>query len=95
MTVDPNNPEILTSVTSDIEAAAIVAALAAQGIEASTTGGFTAGFRAEAPGVINVIVRQRDLVGALQIFNHLKEADGLDWSQVDVGDPEKDGDGDD
>lgn len=95
MTVDPNNPEILTSVTSDIEAAAIVAALSAQGIEASTTGDFTAGFRAEAPGDINVIVRQQDLVRALQIFNHLKEAGDLDWSQVDVGDPEKDDDGDD
>lgn len=95
MTVDPNNPEILTSVTSDIEAAAIVAALASQGIEASTTGSFTAGFRAEAPGDIHVIVRQQDLVRALQIFNHLKEADDLDWSQVDVGDPENNDDGGD
>ena len=92
MTVDPNNPEILTSVTSDIEAGAIVAALASQGIEASTTGSFTAGFRAEAPGDIHVIVRQQDLVRALQIFNHLKEANDLDWSQVDVGDPENNDD---
>ncbi len=61
MPADPNNPEVLTSVRTDVEAAAIVGALAARGIEASTTGGYTAGFRAEAPGYVNVIVKYEDL----------------------------------
>jgi hypothetical protein len=61
MPTDPNNPEVLTSVRTDVEAAAIVGALAAYAIEASTTGGYTAGFRAEAPGYINVIVKLADL----------------------------------
>ena len=39
MKTDPNNPEVLTRVPSDIQAAAIVTALAGRGIKASTTGG--------------------------------------------------------
>ena len=61
MSTDPNNPEVLISVRTDIEAAVIVGALAARGIDASTTGGYTAGFRAEAPGEVNVIVRRSDV----------------------------------
>ena len=90
MTTDPNNPEVLTSVPSDLEAAAIVAALAARGVEASTTGGYTAGFRAEAPGNVNVIVRQEDLHRARQALaeNEWEQTD-VDWSQVDVGEPDE------
>ena len=61
MSNDPHNPAVLISARDDIEAAALVAALAGRGIEASTTGDFTAGFRAEAPGDVNVIVKQVDL----------------------------------
>ncbi len=61
MPSDPNNPEVLTFVRTDFEASAIVAALASRGIEASTTGVYTAGFRAEAPGNVNVIVKYGDL----------------------------------
>ena len=89
MSTDPNNPEVLTFVGSDIEAAAIVAALAARGIEATTTGGFTAGFRAEAPGDVNVVVRHADLERAVRIFNELEDDPNFDWSQVDIGDPEE------
>ncbi len=39
----------------------IIAALADQGIEANAVGGFTAGFRAEAPGVVEVWVKESDL----------------------------------
>ena len=68
MTTDPNNPETLTSVHSDVEAAAIVNMLAAHGFEASTTGGYTAGFRAEAPGDVHVIVRHKDLEPARELL---------------------------
>ena len=89
MTTDPNNPELLESFRSDIEAATIVAALEAHGIQASTTGGYTAGFRAEAPGNVNVIVRHQDLDLAKQVLADIKrDRTDVDWSQVDVGEPE-------
>jgi hypothetical protein len=89
MTADPNNPEVLVSVPSDVEAAAIVTALATRGIQASTTGDYTAGFRAEAPGQISVVVRCADLDQAKRELAEIRtdQAD-IDWSQVDVGEPD-------
>ena len=90
MPADPNNPEVLTSVGTDIEAAAIVGALAARGIEAATTGGYTAGFRAEAPGQVHVIVKREDLERARQALAEIeREQPEVDWSQIDVGEPDE------
>lgn len=61
MADDPNQPVVLTTVTTEAQAQLIVAALEERGVESETTGGFTAGFRAEAPGVVRVLVRQADL----------------------------------
>ena len=89
MSQDPNNPEVLKSFADELAAAALVAELEAHGIEASTTGGFTAGFRAEAPGEVHVIVRHMDMKKAQQILARLQQPhDDIDWSQVDVGEPE-------
>jgi hypothetical protein len=89
MTTDPNNPEVLVSVPSDVEAAAIVAALAERGVQASATGGYTAGFRAEAPGQVNVVVRCADLDHARVTLAEIeKDQAEIDWSQVDVGEPD-------
>ena len=89
MTKDPNNPEVLVSVPSDVEAVAIVTALAARGVAASTTGSYTGGFRAEAPGDINVIVRRADLDRAKQSLIQIQQdVAEIDWSNVDVGRPE-------
>jgi len=86
MTTDPESPEVLMRVPSEVEAAAIVTALASRGIEALTTGGFTAGFRAEAPGQVSVMVHQDDLAPARQAITEIQqEAHDIDWSQVDVG----------
>ena len=86
---DPNSPEVVASVPTDIEAAAIVTALTAAGVEAKTEGGYTAGFRAEAPGSVAVIVRHCHREQARQILADLREhTDEIDWSQVDVGRPE-------
>jgi hypothetical protein len=86
---DFNSPEIVISVPTDIEAAAIVAALEAHGVHASTTGGYTAGFRAEAPGQVQVIVRRHQLQRAREVLADVREeATEIDWSQVDVGEPE-------
>ena len=72
-TKDPQSPTILTTTASDVEAAAIVTALSAHGIEAHTTGGYTAGFRAEAPGRIQVVVRAADLAEAQVILAEIQE----------------------
>lgn len=90
MNADPENPEVLVSVPSEIEAAAIVTALAEEGIEATATGGFTAGFRAEAPGLVNVLVRGEDYATALKVLENFRQhGAGVDWSQIDVGEPEE------
>lgn len=73
MTKDPHAPEILESYPNDVEAAAVVTALEAHGISATATGGFTAGFRAEAPGSVNVVVRRCDMPRARSVLAELRE----------------------
>ncbi len=89
MTADPHRPERLIRVTTEAAATGIVAALVAHRIQATATGGFIADFRAEAPGYVNVLVRHEDLAAAKQVLKRLQD-DGsdIDWSQVDVGQPE-------
>jgi len=80
----------LVSVPSEVEAAAIVTALAEYGIEAHAVGGYTAGFRAEAPGDVKVSVKHADLDRARQALAEIREhPDAIDWSQIDVGRPEE------
>ncbi|MHB1034176.1 MAG: putative signal transducing protein [Pirellulales bacterium] len=61
MAQDPNGPRVLLSTRNEVEAGSVATALAAYDIEASITGGFTSGFRAEAPGDVQVLVRASDL----------------------------------
>jgi hypothetical protein len=85
MTPDPNRPEPLLSVCSDVEAAAIVTALAEHGIEAFAVGGYTSGFRAEAPGEVRVLVKHVDADRARQTLAEIGQEPGeVDWSKVDV-----------
>ncbi len=51
-------PEVLVEVQDDFEAGAVITALRERGVEASAVGGFTAGFIAEAPGYVQVVVRK-------------------------------------
>jgi len=62
------NFEVVVSVPSEVEAAAIVSVLAEQGIAAKATGGLTAGFRAEAPGEVEVLVADVDMSRATEIL---------------------------
>lgn len=89
MADDDEHLKALTSVANEFEAAAIVTALEADGIRARSVGGYTAGFRAKAPGTVSVIVAESDLPRARQILAELRShgAD-VDWSQVDVDDPD-------
>lgn len=70
-----------------IAAAAFVGILDDQGIRAESVGEHTAGFAAEAPGVVEVLVSESDLDRAKAIFvDFEKNGAQVDWSEVDVGD---------
>jgi hypothetical protein len=71
MPEQPDDPTKLTQVKSEAQAALIVGALADQSIEAQTEGGLIAGFRAEAPGGVDILVHRRDLDRALAILREL------------------------
>jgi hypothetical protein len=80
----------LTSAPTEMEAAVIVAALAERNIRSTTSGEFTAGFRAEAPGWVQILVAEDDLARAREVLMELDDDDtDVDWSQVDVGEPEE------
>ncbi len=89
MSEDSEDLLILISVPTEIEAAAIVAALAQDDIRAVATGGLTSGFKAEAPGEVQVLVKRADAERAQQTLQEIRSAKNpIDWSQVDVGEPE-------
>ena len=85
-----NEPVLLTSSPNDLEAGIIVGALKKEeGIKAATSGEYTSGFRAEAPGWVQILVAERDLKRAQEILTEVRNHDAkVDWSQVDVGEPE-------
>jgi hypothetical protein len=88
--LDDENLSRLTTVPGEFEATAIVSALEAEGIRATTVGGFTAGFRAHAPGSVSVMVLEDDLPRAKQILDELRQQGaGVDWSQIDTEHPEE------
>ncbi|MEE9295961.1 MAG: hypothetical protein V3W34_13495 [Phycisphaerae bacterium] len=72
MADDPNRPVVLTTVAMELQAALIVAALEERSIEAQTTGALTSGFRAEAPGGVQVLVRAVDLERARAALSDLQ-----------------------
>jgi hypothetical protein len=85
----PEPAELLTSTPTEVEASIIVAALAEEGIRATMTGQYTAGFRAEAPGWVQVLVADEDLPRAKEVLEEVRHANAdIDWTQIDVGQPE-------
>ena len=82
--------EVLTSVLSDTEAAMIVAALKEDDIDAVTEGELTANMRAEAPGMIRVLVRHSDMRRAKTVLDEFRRGKvDVDWSRVDIGEQEQ------
>ncbi|MGI9519166.1 MAG: putative signal transducing protein [Pirellulaceae bacterium] len=80
----------LTQVDDEANASIIVGALEKAGIKATCTGVFTAGFRAEAPGYVSVVVSEKDLVEAQRLLDTIEfQKSDIDWSKVDVGKPEE------
>ncbi|MFV0443752.1 MAG: DUF2007 domain-containing protein [Planctomycetaceae bacterium] len=85
-----DNLVLLTSVPHELEAGMIVAALVQAGIKACLTGQHTSGFRADAPGEVRVLVFEDDLKRAAELLQEIQAVPGqdVDWTQVDVGQPE-------
>jgi hypothetical protein len=88
----PLHPEHVVPVYSapnELEAGVFVAALEEAGIKSTMSGTYTAGFRAEAPGQVQILVAQEDLARAQEVIRKGEEdEEDVDWSQVDVGEPE-------
>ena len=87
---DPHKTVKLTETLTEADAILICDALAEQGVRAVYNGDMVAGFRAEAPGMVRVLVRadEFDLAKRLLAEQGLENAK-VDWSQVDVGDVEE------
>jgi hypothetical protein len=79
----------LTSVRTEMEASVLVGGLEARGIPAAMSGTYTTNFRTEAPGWVEVLVADEDLPRAQEALAEVRaDHDAVDWSQVDVGEPE-------
>ena len=81
----------LASFGSEIEATMIADELQREGIQAQASGLLTAGFRAEAPGQVKVLIHIRDLDRARELLDdYIKSKQQIDWSKVDLAsDPEQ------
>ena len=85
----PEHISRLTSAPTEMEAGIIVAALDENGIRATMAGQTVSGFRAEAPGWVQVLVAEEDVPRAQALLAEVRQdRDEIDWSQVDVGEPE-------
>jgi hypothetical protein len=90
MSSDSESVEKLATLQTDFEAAAIVAALEEEGIRARAVGGYIAGFRAEVPAGVSVLVSRADLERAKSVLEKLrKHGADVDWSKVDVDNPDE------
>ena len=68
-----NSVESLISVPDDVQASLIVDLLEDHGIKATAVGGYTAGFKAEAPGLVDVLVMNDDLEQARVVLRRFEE----------------------
>ena len=62
---------------SEVAASILVSVLQDAGIRAVATGGFTSGFRAEAPGVVRIQTLEDDAERATQIISEIEPVSDL------------------
>ena len=74
----------------EVSASILVAALTDAGIRAVATGGFTAGFRAEAPGMVRVKTLESDAQRARQIIAELKAQPPDQWNVEESDENDRD-----
>jgi hypothetical protein len=70
---DPSSPRVLLSVRSEMEAAMWVDRLRQSGVRAMAVGDYSAGFRAEAPGLVKVLVPRHDYDRAKKVFDEASQ----------------------
>mgnify|MGYP006218583951 CR=1 FL=1 len=86
---DHSEPITLAAFPDEMYAQMLVDALSDQGIMAEVAGGITGGFRAEAPGMVKVLIRASDKQRAEAYFVEWEhEGKSIDWNNVDLGEPE-------
>jgi hypothetical protein len=89
MSANPEHTAWLTSTPTESEASIVIAALEAEGIRASADE-YTSGLRAGPWNWVQVLVGEQDLPQAKEILARVQQENAhLDWSQVDVGEPEE------
>lgn len=89
MTTHSDDVVPVTTAADEMEAGVIVAALEEHGIKATMTGAATADFRVGVPGEVQILVAQADFERAQEVLEEVdEEQQDVDWSQVDVGQPE-------
>jgi len=82
---DQNRTVTLARVRSELEAALLLEILHDAGIDAEQSGGWTSGFRAEAPGYVDVLVHADDIKAARDAIEAAKAAAAdIDWDNVDL-----------
>lgn len=90
LTADGSRLETLIALATEAEAASIVTALAARGIEATALEGAAFAGTIGLDGAVQVVVKHADLDRAKQALEELqKEISDLDWSEVDVGETDE------
>jgi len=70
---DPNSPTVVFRAPTAIAAGAVITALDAEGIQARMTGNFTSAFQAEAPGMVEVVVRSSEAARARAVLERLQQ----------------------
>jgi len=73
---DPNASVVVARFPDELSALLVVADLESQGIKATVVGGLTAQLRAEAPGLVSVLVRAGDLERAQQVLSEEELPEG-------------------
>jgi hypothetical protein len=72
MSEEEDRLDVVARVQTEVEGALIVQRLKECDIDARAVGGFTAGFRAEAPGDVAVVVRHADFDRAAAVLEEFK-----------------------
>jgi len=85
----PEHVVVVATAENELEAGVMVAALEEEGIKSSMSGAATADFRVGIPVDVQILVAKEDLARAQEVIRLGEEnKEDVDWSQVDVGEPE-------
>jgi hypothetical protein len=85
MASEPLSTVVLVSTPNEVEAALIVDTLVAHGIRATMAGAYAAGFHAEAPGEVRILVNAADARQAWKVLTEIQGVSGeFDGDPIDI-----------